>query len=84
MNYVTFYSGFLFSVCSFFVVASNNVNDDVKVKYPCYRPPWPRGAQEVKILRFLDTRHMKVVRSSPLRTGRLYPQETRNILVLIF
>jgi len=24
---------------------------------------------------FLDTRHMKVVRSSPLRTGRLYPQE---------
>jgi hypothetical protein len=23
----------------------------------------------------LDTRHMKVVRSSPLRTGRLYPQE---------
>ena len=22
----------------------------------------------------LDTRHMKVVRSSPLRTGRLYPQ----------
>ena len=25
--------------------------------------------------RVLVTRHMKVVRSSPLRTGRLYPQE---------
>jgi hypothetical protein len=24
---------------------------------------------------FLDTGHMKVVRSSPLLTGRLYPQE---------
>jgi len=24
---------------------------------------------------FLDTRRMKVVRSSPLSTGRLYPQE---------
>ena len=48
----------------------------VKVKYPCYRPTWPRGAQEVKAPRFLDTRYMKVVRSSPLRTGRLYPPGT--------
>ena len=44
-------------------------------KYPHYRPMWPRGAQEVKAPRFLDTRHMKAVRSSPLRAGRLYPQE---------
>ena len=43
--------------------------------YPSYRPTWPRGDQEVKAPRFLDTRHMKVVRSSPLHTGRLYPQE---------
>jgi hypothetical protein len=41
---------------------------------PHYRPTWPRGIQEVKAPRFLDTRHMKVVMSSPLRTGRLYPQ----------
>ena len=34
-----------------------------------------RGVQEVKAPRFHDTRHPKVVRSSPLRTGRLYPQE---------
>jgi hypothetical protein len=32
-------------------------------------------SQEVKDARFIDTRHMKVVKSSPLRTGRLYPQE---------
>ena len=29
----------------------------------------------VKAPEFLDTRHMKVVRSSPLHTGCLYPQE---------
>ena len=46
-----------------------------------YSPTWPRGYQQVKAPRFLDTRLMKVARSSPLRTGRLYP---RNILVLIF
>ena len=46
-----------------------------KVKYPLYRPTWPRGVQEVKAPSFLDTRHMKVVRSSSLRTGRLYLQE---------
>jgi hypothetical protein len=27
------------------------------VKYPRYSPTWPRGAQEVKAPRFLDTRH---------------------------
>ena len=31
-------------------------------KYPLYRPTWPGGVQEVKAPRFLDTRHMKVVR----------------------
>ena len=32
-----------------------------------------RGLEEVEAPRFLDTRHTKVVRSSPLHTGRLYP-----------
>ena len=41
---------------------------DLKLKYPRYRPTWPRGFQEVKAPRFLDTRHMKVARLSPLRT----------------
>jgi hypothetical protein len=33
----------------------------------------PLGFQEVEAPRFLDSRHMKVVRLSALRTGRLYP-----------
>ena len=32
-----------------------------------------RGFQEVEASRFQDSRHMKVVRLSALRTGRLYP-----------
>jgi hypothetical protein len=32
----------------------------------------PLGLQEVEAPRFKDTRHMKVVRLSALRTGRLY------------
>jgi hypothetical protein len=33
------------------------------------------GFQEVEAPEFLDNRHMKVVRLSALRTGRLYPQK---------
>jgi hypothetical protein len=33
----------------------------------------PLGFQEVEAPRFLDSRHMKVVGLSVLRTGRLYP-----------
>jgi hypothetical protein len=35
--------------------------------------PW--GFQEVEAPRFHDSRHMKVVKLSALRTGRLYSQE---------
>ena len=35
----------------------------------------PRGFQEVEAPRFQDSRHMKMVRLSALRTGRLYPKE---------
>jgi hypothetical protein len=41
-----------------------------KVTQPLYRP-W--GFQEVKALRFHDSRRMKMVRLSTPRTGRLYP-----------
>ena len=46
-----------------------------KKSNPYYRSMWPRGFCSVKAPRLLYARHMKVVRSSPLRTGRLYPQE---------
>ena len=57
-----------------------NVVIKKKVKQSHYRP-W--GFQEVKAPRFQDTRHMKVVRLSALRTGRLYPQEIFLILISV-
>ena len=48
----------------------------VKVKQSHYRPGQAlRGFPEVEAPRFQDSRHMKVVRLSALRTGLLYPQE---------
>ena len=46
------------------------------------RGPWGSGRSVLLIYVTLST--MKVVRSSLLRTGRLYPQEFLYILVLIF
>jgi hypothetical protein len=52
----------------------------VKVKQSHYRP---LGFQEVETPRFLDNRHMKVVRLSALRSGRLYPQEILLVLISV-
>ena len=41
----------------------------------------PEGFQEVEAPRLQDSRHMKVVRLSVLRTGHLYPQETFLVLI---
>jgi len=48
---------------------SDNVpNNSIKVKQSHCRPDRPRGLQEVEAPRFQDSRHMKMVRLSALRT----------------
>jgi hypothetical protein len=47
----------------------------MKIRGTTNRPTWPWGVRKVKAPGFLDNRHIKVVRFSALRTGRLYPQE---------
>ena len=49
-----------------------------------YRPGQAqRGFQKVEAPKFQNSQHMKVVRLSALRTGRLYPQEVFLVIISI-
>jgi len=52
----------------------------LKVKSSLYRPG---QTQEVEAPRVQDSRHMKVVKLSALRTGRLYPKEIFLVLISV-
>jgi len=60
------------SVCVCVFERDSRVKLKVKVKQSHYRPGQHRGFQEVEAPKFQENRHMKMVRLSALRTGRLY------------
>ena len=72
---------FLDVMISFAEVFSSNssIHSSFSCKSQCKAIPlqaWtgPEGSSKLRLPEFLDSQHMKVVRLSALRTGRLYPQ----------
>jgi hypothetical protein len=74
----------IFHITSAAVTNLHNAKNKVKVKLSHYRTlagPW--DSRGLRIPGFLGNRHMKVVRLSALRTGRLYPQESFLVLISV-
>ena len=67
-------TNFLINSCLFPVFLPSNT---------CTALDRPSGFQVIEALRFQDNWHMKVVRLSALRTGRLYPQEIFLVLISV-
>ena len=61
---------------------TTHIQHNMSVRCPVPGPVWPRGFQEVYVPKFHDIRHMKVLRFSATRTGRLYPPGMFLVLTL--
>jgi len=54
------------------------------LKQTPYRPEQAiRALAGLRLLEFIDNRHMKVARLSAVRSGSLYPQETFVVLISV-